>query len=187
MFSDWSLSNKFDRQWVWMTCNEPFGYWQDAAPTDRPSIVSRLVTEEYWTRQCGIFFPPDNGETFGLAAGATYADVNTYTKGWDTRNSSRLLYVNGGYDPWREAGVSSDFRPDGPLQSTEEVPVGLVPGGYHTSDLVTRNSNVNPGCKSVTDAGIQQMKTWVSEWPGQSASSYPGYASKRSARWTRPS
>ena len=82
LFTDTSLSNVADRQWEWMLCNEPFGYWQDGAPTDRPTIVSRLVDAEYWIRQCSLYFPPGpNGETFGIAKGKTEADTNAYTGG----------------------------------------------------------------------------------------------------------
>jgi hypothetical protein len=167
MYADWSLSNQLDRQWWWMTCNEPFGYWQDGAPRYRPSIVSRLITEEYWTRQCGLFFPEIAGKTYGLAVGKTYQDVNEYTGGWFIDDTTRLLYVNGEFDPWREASVASDFRPGGPLQSTEKVPAKLVPGGFHTSDLVTRNGLVNAGAKKVIDQGVQKMAQWVKEWPGK--------------------
>lgn len=45
-----TLSNSVNRQWMFMTCNEPFGYWQDRAPADRP----RLFTTEYWIRQYGL-------------------------------------------------------------------------------------------------------------------------------------
>ncbi|KAF2421488.1 serine carboxypeptidase [Tothia fuscella] len=165
LFTDWSLSNQFDRQWVWMTCNEPFGYWQDAAPRDRPSIVSRFVNEKYWTRQCGLFFPEVAGETYGIAKGKTYDDVNEYTGGWNIDNSTRLLHVNGQFDPWREASVASDFRPLGPLQSIEKVPTRLVPGGFHTSDLVTRNGVVNAAAKEIIDQGVQIMAEWVKQWP----------------------
>lgn len=48
LYTDHTLSNTADRQWVWFLCNEPFGWWQDGAPTSRPSLVSRLVTAEYW-------------------------------------------------------------------------------------------------------------------------------------------
>ncbi|EGP89515.1 serine carboxypeptidase [Zymoseptoria tritici IPO323] len=167
MFTDTSLSNTVDRQWVYMTCNEPFGYWQTGAPADRPSIVSRLVTPEYWIRMCGLYFPagPD-GETYGIAKGVTEEDVNAYTGGWDITNTTRLIYVNGGYDPWRESGVSSsDLRPGGPLQSTNEVPVLVVPGGFHTSDLITMNGAVNAGAKEVIDCVVAQLKEWVGEWP----------------------
>jgi hypothetical protein len=164
-YSDWSLSNQFDRQWVWLTCNEPFGYWQDAAPLGRPSLVSRFVTQEYWTRQCDLFFPEMDGVVNGLAAGKTYEDVNQYTGGWFIDNSTRLTYANGGFDPWREASVSSEFRPGGALVSTAQVPVNVVPGGFHTSDLVTRNGLVNPGCQKVIDAGVKNIVNWVAQWP----------------------
>lgn len=168
IFTDTTLSNVADRQWVWMTCNEPFGYWQDGAPSDRPSIVSRLVTADYWIRQCGLYFPRGaDGTTYGIAAGITEDDVNAFTGGWDIDNTTRLIYVNGGYDPWREAGVSSDLRPNGPLESTAQVPVEIVPGGFHTSDLVTRNGAVNEGCQAVIDAEVEQLAAWVGEWPAR--------------------
>lgn len=168
LFTDTSLSNTDDRQWNWMLCNEPFGYWQDGAPKGTPSIVSRLVTAEYWQRQCALFFPtaPD-GFTFASAHGKKEADVNAYTRGWDLTNSTRLIWANGGFDPWRESGVSSDFRPGGTLKSTPQAPVNIVPGGFHTSDLITMNGKVNPGCKAVIDAEIAQLQAWVAEWPGE--------------------
>lgn len=165
MFRDTSLSNTLDRQWVWMTCNEPFGYWQDGAPADRPTIVSRLVTAEYWIRQCGLYFPPEDGQTYGIAKGKTEAEVNAYDGGWYIDNSTRLIYGNGGFDPWREATVSSDLRPDGPLQSTAAVPVNIVPGGFHTSDLITANGVANAGCQAVIDKEVTQLAEWVAEYP----------------------
>jgi hypothetical protein len=169
MFTDTSLSNTVDRQWEWMLCNEPFGYWQDGAPAGRPSIVSRTVNAEYWQRQCALFFPTAaDGFTFASAHGKTEDDVNVYTQGWNLTNSTRLIWANGGYDPWREAGVSSDFRPGGMLQATPQAPVNIVPGGFHTSDLVTKNGEVNAGCKAVIDAEVAQLKAWVEEWPGSS-------------------
>jgi hypothetical protein len=166
LFTDWSLSNQFDRQWVWMTCNEPFGYWQDSPPKGRPSIVSRFVNQLYWERQCALFFPTVSGETYGLAKGRTFDELNSYTGGWFIDNSTRLTYANGQYDPWREASVSSEFRPGGPLASTAQVPVNVVPGGFHASDLVTRNGAVNAGCQSVINAGVKNIVNWVAQWPG---------------------
>lgn len=166
MYTDTSLSNIIDRQWVWMTCNEPFGYWQTGAPEGRPSIVSRLVTPEYWIRQCGLFFPDGpNGETYGIAKGRSEEQVNKYTGGWDIDNTTRLLYVNGDFDPWREASVSADLRPGGPLASTEHVPVYIVPGGFHVSDMVTPNGVVNAGVKAVQDKVVDQLAAWVAEFP----------------------
>lgn len=53
----------------------------------------------------------------------------------------------------------------GPLQSTTQEPVIIVPGGFHTSDLITQNGAVNAGAKKAIDAAIAQMKTWVAEFP----------------------
>lgn len=112
-----------------MLCNEPFGYWQDGAPEGQSTLVSRYVNAEYWIRQCALYFPDGpNGETYGIKKGRTEADVNAYTGGWFIDNSTRLQYTNGGFDPWREAGVSSSLRPGGELQSTKQVPVHWVPG-----------------------------------------------------------
>ncbi|KAK4616337.1 putative extracellular serine carboxypeptidase [Fulvia fulva] len=166
LYTDTTLSNVVDRQWVWMTCNESFAYWQTGAPEGRPSIVSRLVTPEYWIRQCGLYFPPGpNGETYGIAEGKTEEQVNAYTGGWNIDNTTRLIYVNGDNDPWRECGVSADLRPGGPLESTEQVPVEIVPGGYHTSDLITQNGAVNSGVKAVQDRIIAQLAAWVKQYP----------------------
>ena len=175
LFTDTTPSNTADRQWVWMTCNEPFGYWQDGAPQGHPTLVSRLVTAEYWIRQCNLYFPPGpNGETFGINKGKTEADVNAYTGGWFIDNSTRLIYANGGFDPWREAGVSSELRPGGELQSTAQVPVNIVPGGFHTSDLIPENGKVNAGCEAVIDAEVHQLVKWVKEYPKKNGRRWEG-------------
>ena len=167
IFTNTSVDNLGNRQWTWMLCNEPFGYWQDAAPAGTPSLVSSLIDVDYFTRQCALSFPtaPD-GFTYGLARGATEDAENVHTGGWNINNSSRLIYANGGYDPWRESGVSSSQRPGGPLNSTEQIPVNVVPGGFHTSDLLTRNGAANAGCKDVIDREVAQIVAWVKEWPG---------------------
>ena len=72
--------------------------------------------------------------------------------------------------------VSSDLRPGGPLQSTERVPVNVVPGGFHTSDLVTENGVVNAGCRAVIDAEVAQLVEWVSEYPGGKKGGHPWQA-----------
>ena len=169
MFTNTSLSNTVDRAWVWMTCNQPFAYWQNGAgtPSNRPSIASRLVTADYWIRQCGLFFPPDaeTGATYGIARGVTVEDTNRYTKGWQERPAKRLIYTSGQFDPWREAGVSSSQRPGGALQSTTDVDVNVVPGGFHGSDLLTRNGAVNAGCKTVIDKQVARLAQWIREFP----------------------
>ncbi|CAI9630996.1 unnamed protein product [Alternaria burnsii] len=164
LFTDTKLGNSMSRQWVWMTCNEPFGNWKVGAPPGRPSLTSRLITTDYWVRQCGLYFPPGpNGETYGIAAGRTAEQVNAYSGGRNFTNTSRLIYVNGEYDPWREISVSAKGRPGGPLQSTKQVPVEIVPGGGHVTDLSTKNGKVNAGVKEVQDRVLKQLFDWVKE------------------------
>ncbi|MCJ1433440.1 hypothetical protein MMC27_002800 [Xylographa pallens] len=164
LFTDLSVGNTIDRQWQWFLCNEPFAYWQDGAPSSRPSLVSRLVTAAYWQRQCALFFPPEGNYTYGAAAGATVAAVNAYTHGWDITNSTRLLWTNGQYDPWRTSGVSSQFRPGGPLASTAAAPLQIIPGGFHCSDLIAANGVANAGVQAVIDNEVAQVKRWVGEF-----------------------
>lgn len=112
MFRDYTVGNAIDRQWNWMLCNEPFGYWQEyvfhhsyciasanrfgsGAPKNRPTIISRLIDSQYWQRQCALFFPTEGKYTYASANGATVERVNKYTKGWDLENTTRLIWTNG--------------------------------------------------------------------------------------------
>jgi len=161
------VSNPVDRQWEYYLCNQPFGYWQDGAPQNQPTIVSRLIDVHYYTRQCGLYFPTVDGYSYGIAEGATEAEVNAYTKGWDFTNTTRLLWVEGQADPWREATVASDYRPGGPLQSTPDAPVLVIPGGRHCSDVDVENGRVNAGVAAVQAQEVAYLKKWVAEWPAK--------------------
>lgn len=68
------------------------------------------------------------------------------------------------FDPWRSAGMSSEFREGGPFQSTPEQPLQIIPGGYHCSDYEIPNGAVNAGVKTVIDNEIAQIKAWVAEY-----------------------
>lgn len=174
LFTDLTLGNTVDRQWNWMLCNQPFGYWQVGPPAGKTTLASRLVTVEYYTRQCGLFFPKGpQGQTYGIAKGATETQVNQYTGGWDTPHTTRLIYTNGQFDPWRSASTSSAFRPGGPLQSTAQVPVNVIPGGHHCWDLLTSSGQLDPAVLVIQNKELAQLAQWVSEFP----SSYYGASS----------
>lgn len=112
-----------------------------------------------------MWFPEENGHTYGLNAGDTYDTTNAYTGGWfGFHDSTRLIFVSGTNDPWRTSQVVSPLRPGGPQPSTPAQPVLDVAGGYHTSDLVTANG-VNPGCAAVQAQVVKQITEWVAEYP----------------------
>ncbi|KAL1612112.1 hypothetical protein SLS60_000335 [Paraconiothyrium brasiliense] len=167
MFSDTSISNTYLRQWVWMTCNEPFGYWQSGAPRDRPTIVSRFSSYDWWVRQCDLYFPPVNGYTVGISSGRTYEAINAKTDGWFNTDIPRLFYGNGGNDPWREATVSAQLRPGGPYKGENRSRVEVIPKGFHSSDTYGVLSFVDPDAKRIILEEIRQVKEWVGEFPGK--------------------
>lgn len=68
------------------------------------------------------------------------------------------------FDPWRESGVSATGRPGGPMESTPDTPVLVIPGGFHTSDLRLSNGEANEGVMKVIQAQVAQIKTWVEEY-----------------------
>lgn len=138
-----------------------FEYWQDGAPKGHPTIVSRLVNLPYWRSQCPLWFPELD---YGIAKGKSAADVNKYTGGWSETHTTRLMFTNGEWDPWRDATVSSKFRPGGPLKSTEQLPVRVVPHGTHCSDLYGQNWAVNAEVKAIADAEVANMQKWISEF-----------------------
>ncbi len=95
LYTDRSTLNTVDLQWNWMLCNEPFAYWQTGdGPKDRPTIVSRLLTSEYFQQQCEWFFPKNGSHTYGANLGRTVDTVNNHTDGWNLKGR-RILWVNG--------------------------------------------------------------------------------------------
>jgi hypothetical protein len=169
IYTDTSVDNAIDRQWMWLLCNEPFMFWQTGAPEGTPTLVSRLANFSYNQRQCGLYFPSEDGYTYASSASApggakTPDDVNAYTGGWSVTNTTRLIWTNGQFDPWRDATVSSDFRPGGPLASTPEAPVNVIPGGVHCSDLIYANAKANAGVMAVVKDEIAVIKGWVEDF-----------------------
>ncbi|KAL2192821.1 serine carboxypeptidase S28-domain-containing protein [Corynascus similis CBS 632.67] len=160
-YKDLSLDNWINRQWNWMLCNEPFEWWQTGAPLTKPTLVSRLVNADYWRKQCPLHFP--NGG-YALAEGKRAKDVNHWTGGWSVTNTTRAMHTNGQFDPWRDATLSSIYRPGGPVESTKELPVRLVKGGTHCSDLYAPNWAANEGVKKLAFEAAAEMAGWVGEW-----------------------
>jgi hypothetical protein len=122
------------------------------------------MTAEYNKRQCGLYFPTENGVKPAIFEGATTAKTNAQTKGWFFTDTERLIWTNGQFDPWRDSTVSSQFRPGGPLVSTEKVPVQVIPGGIHCSDLLADNGAANAGVQEVIDNEIRIIKGWVEDY-----------------------
>ncbi|KAK4162907.1 peptidase S28 [Cladorrhinum sp. PSN259] len=165
IFHDLSVNNHGNRQWEWMLCNEPFEYWFGAPPPGEnggKTLVSRLVDVEYWKNQCTLNFPELES---GVPKNRTASDVNTFTGGWDVTNTTtRVMHTNGEWDPWRDATLSSKFRDGGEFKSTTDVPVRLVKGGNHCSDLSKAHWDANKELSKLMDEVVWNMKVWIAEY-----------------------
>ncbi|CAG8956180.1 hypothetical protein HYFRA_00012097 [Hymenoscyphus fraxineus] len=165
-YTNRAVDNIWNLQWNWMLCNEPFGYWQDGAPRGKPTIVSRLVTAEYWQGQCPLMFPETNGFTYGSVDPDVNAHkVNKFTQGWRLEKTERLIWTNGQFDPWKTSGMSAEERPGGALAATDKAPLNVIPGGFHCSDLRLTNARANAGVQAVVDRQVAQIVEWVAEFP----------------------
>jgi len=151
-WSDVSLGQDF-KSWEWFVCNQ-FGYLQDGAPENWPTIVSRLVTPIYDERQCQQFWP----DFFKSPPVPNAAAANEETTGWNV-NIDRLFFANANRDPWREATVSSDYHV---RQSTETQPI-FVSDGFHCSDLIT-SFDVDQSVADVAALGVAYLGRWQQEW-----------------------
>jgi len=151
------------RQWEWLLCHNPFSWWQTGPEkSDGTNIVSAFNTVDHWQRQCALKFPKTNGFQAGSVEGFTTDHLNGYTGGWGA-NFERVLFVNGQYDPWKSASVSSPSRPGGPLASTAAHPVFEIPNGVHCPELVLGDT---AEAAPLLDDMFTIMGGWLDEWQG---------------------
>lgn len=169
MYSDLRVDNDDNRQYAWLQCNDLISGYIVGAPQNETSLVSRLTTAEFFLEQCALFFPNGpNGETFGAKKGRTAHMLNEYTGGWSPKNATRIIYSSGSGDVWREMGVAAQRRPGGPMQSIPEqdIVVHVIETGFHHSELMTRTAEKYPEVRKVRDLEVEQICSWVQQWPG---------------------
>ncbi|KAH7317866.1 peptidase S28 [Rhexocercosporidium sp. MPI-PUGE-AT-0058] len=166
VYTNHTVDNVVNLQWIWMLCNEPFGYWQSGAPLHETTIISRLITGDYWQKQCSLFFPTVNGFTYRSNASPdnNVHQVNKYTKGWRLEDTTRLIWTNGQFDPWKAASMSSEYREGGPFPGSATAPLQIIPGGFHGSDFGLWEAKANAGVQNVVDNEVAQIVKWVAEY-----------------------
>jgi hypothetical protein len=171
LYADLTLNTEAaeERAYQWWQCMWPIGNYGVAPPPEYPSLLSQFVNDAYHARICDMSFAPKVNGSKVPVKHRTYAELNKFTGGYLGRgNSTRILYMNGEWDPWLHTTVSSRFRPGGPMKSSKNVIVNVIPQGAHTIDLDAR-CNQNPTCKEILEGAVRQMVTWVSEFPKKDA------------------
>jgi hypothetical protein len=87
--------------WTWQTCVE-FGYFQVAAPQDKPTIVSRKLQTTLFERTCQLYFSGMN-----VPKQPNIEKTNRQYGGWAIK-LDRVLWMDGEWDSWRELSVLSE-------------------------------------------------------------------------------
>ncbi|KAG9045421.1 hypothetical protein FS837_006331 [Tulasnella sp. UAMH 9824] len=159
MYKDWSVGNLWNRQWFWMVCNE-FGWFQDGDPGNYSSIVSSLVTVNYKLRECNHMFPNADGSA-GNYHPNTYGTNANHGGGWNIR-ANNLFVVNGQFDPWRSASLSSRWAPK--FRNTQHQLVEVIKGGHHCWDWNLYGAIYDHDVKRVVDEGVKTVQGWVKQW-----------------------
>lgn len=161
----WNTPNDLaddNRQWMWMLCNEPFGWYQTGPPkSDGTNIISSALRPEHYQRRCPLAFPETNGFQAGSVVGFTAEHLNMWTKGWDAPYE-RVLFVNGEHDPWRSATIAADSRPGGPVESSDAIPALVVEKGVHVPDLILEDDS--PYQTPVIEKAVEIMGSWLKDW-----------------------
>jgi len=139
------------RSWFWIVCNQ-VGFYQVGPPLGQPAIVSRILQPIYQERQCVNMFP----EKFSSPPSPSVSEVNKMYKGWNI-NVDRLFLANGLRDPWRDATVSAD----GLNKSNTTTQPIYESDGFHASDMLTANGEVDGTVYAVQRAGLEYMQKWL--------------------------
>lgn len=138
-------------------------------------MVSKFYTTAIARAQCAPLFPDTDGFQYGLKMGRTTEQIVEKTTGWENVNTTRLIYVNGEFDPWRPETVSSEQRPGGPLAFTPEVPVFLVKDGTHCADLRMTNVVANTALTKQVKEMRSIMSKWTAEFYTEKGIKRPGF------------
>ncbi|XP_069003375.1 thymus-specific serine protease [Embiotoca jacksoni] len=119
-------SRRAQRQWMYQTCTE-FGFYQTCEDTTCP--FSGMLTLRDHTKLCAMLF--------GISQHSLPAHIaftNTYYGG-DNPPTQRVLYVNGGIDPWKELSVVQNRTEEG-----EEAQTVFIKDTAHCADMSRRRT-----------------------------------------------
>ncbi|KAF6822455.1 extracellular serine carboxypeptidase 1 [Colletotrichum plurivorum] len=153
---------KWERSWRWQLCNEPFGWWHVGPPkSDGTNIVSSHIRPQHEERDCDLFFPGTKGFKPAMSEGFTADMFNAWTKGGWNATYENVMFVDGEFDPWKSATMSSDYRPGGPSKSTEKAPRLVVKGAGHVPDYYLYPEKAYA---SVTKKQVEIMGKWLKNW-----------------------
>ncbi|KAK5928966.1 hypothetical protein CgunFtcFv8_010242 [Champsocephalus gunnari] len=135
-----------ERQWTYQTCTE-FGFYQTCEDASCP--FSGMVTLRSQTEICL--------ELFGISQNSLpgrVAFTNRYYGG-DEPHTHRVLYVNGGVDPWKELSVGN--RTDG----GEEAESVFIRDSAHCADMSRGRVTDHRSLKNARQEIEKHVESWL--------------------------
>ncbi|RVE64706.1 hypothetical protein OJAV_G00128930 [Oryzias javanicus] len=135
-------SRRAERQWTYQTCTE-FGFYQTCEDSTCP--FSGLINLQAQTKLCTA--------VFGISQHSLpsrIAFTNSYYGG-DEPHTHRVLYINGGIDPWKELSV---------VQGGEEARSVFIDDTAHCADMSGRRFAKRDSLRKAR----QEIEKQVSDW-----------------------
>uniref|UniRef100_A0A3B4YSE1 Thymus-specific serine protease-like n=1 Tax=Seriola lalandi dorsalis TaxID=1841481 RepID=A0A3B4YSE1_SERLL len=139
-------SRRAARQWTYQTCTE-FGFYQTCEDATCP--FSGMLTLQVDTQLCPLLFGISQ---HSLPARITF--TNTYYGG-DKPHTYRVLYVNGGIDPWQELSVVQDRT-----EEEEEAQTIFIEDTAHCADMTSRRVTDRRSLKKAR----KEIENHVARW-----------------------
>ncbi|XP_076592242.1 thymus-specific serine protease [Chaetodon auriga] len=136
-----------ERQWTYQTCTE-FGFYQTCEDTMCP--FSGMVTLQVHTEVCPILFGISQHSLPGRIA-----FTNSYYGG-DNPRTHRVLYINGGIDPWKELSVVQDRTEEG-----EEAQTIFIEDTAHCADMMNRRVTDRCSLKKAREEIEKHVASWL--------------------------
>ncbi|XP_017295714.1 thymus-specific serine protease [Kryptolebias marmoratus] len=136
-----------ERQWTYQTCTE-FGFYQTCEATTCP--FSGMLTLQTQTQLCA--------KVFGISQHSLPARItftNSYYGGDDPR-TRRVLYVNGGVDPWKELSVVRDRSEEG-----DEVRTVFIKDTAHCADMSSPRLTDRRSLRTARQEIEQHVASWL--------------------------
>ncbi|KZV70719.1 hypothetical protein PENSPDRAFT_578945 [Peniophora sp. CONT] len=154
-YTDTEVDNA-GRSWTWIVCNE-VGYFQDAAPADHVTLVSRLDQPSSDERQCEWMFP----EAFSSPPVPDVEKTNAAYGGWDMK-LPRVFFATAhrNLSNRRDATMAAE---NVTIPNTDPSNIGIS-DGFHCSDLLTQSGTVDSTVLAVQKAGLAKLSQWVKEF-----------------------
>uniref|UniRef100_H2LX31 Serine protease 16 n=1 Tax=Oryzias latipes TaxID=8090 RepID=H2LX31_ORYLA len=135
-------SRRAERQWTYQTCTE-FGFYQTCEDSTCP--FSGLINLQAQTKLCTA--------VFGISQHSLPSNIaftNSYYGG-DEPHTHRVLYINGGIDPWKELSV---------VQGGQEVQSVFIEDTAHCADMSSRRVVKRDSLRRAR----QEIEKQVSDW-----------------------